>query len=428
MICLLATGVLGHNLHGQTTYTWTQTAGGAQSWNTGANWSGGSAPNPTASDTVDFSTVNIAADTTLSLDAARTAATWKFGDTSGNNIWVVNTAGQTFSGDLMITSGSLRFPTLNAWGGTGKNLAFTGNGTLTCDVDGYAGGTLSVSGVSAFITAAGNMSFASVTGSGTITYGNGPKNKTLTLNDASNYTGNLLVYGTYDGAKTIAFTSIADSPGAGNLQFGGPGSSDNNQNGKFRLFGNVGPVTFNYRRIELLEPTSQNAFRYHYLENNNASSANTWVINTPMTNRITGKDIELWLQGSNGGDNEFAGAISDGQNGKKTKLFKDGNGKWILSGPNTYTGPTTVNAGTLVLRGEQSISDTGLLNIVGSSQIEVATKERIQVLQFNGTNAVDGIWGATGYGAPNTTDRLIGNGRLYVNVPFPPKGTVIIVR
>ena len=42
------------------TYTWTQTAGGAQSWATGGNWSGSSSPSLISSDTVDFSTVNIA--------------------------------------------------------------------------------------------------------------------------------------------------------------------------------------------------------------------------------------------------------------------------------------------------------------------------------------------------------------------------------
>ena len=70
--------------------TWVQTAGGAQSWTTGANWILGSAPSPQAGDTVDFSTVNIAANTTVTLGADRTAGLWKFGDTAGAETWTVN--------------------------------------------------------------------------------------------------------------------------------------------------------------------------------------------------------------------------------------------------------------------------------------------------------------------------------------------------
>jgi hypothetical protein len=59
-------------------YTWTQTAGGAQNWTDGANWADESVPTPASGDTVDFSTVDILDDTTLTLGANRTATTWKW--------------------------------------------------------------------------------------------------------------------------------------------------------------------------------------------------------------------------------------------------------------------------------------------------------------------------------------------------------------
>ena len=264
----------------QTTYTWVQGTGGTHSWNTGANWSGGSAPNPTALDTIDFSTLDIGGDITLNLDATRTAANWVFGDTAGGDEYIFNNGGETFSGLITVMSGKLRFPTSASWGGAGKNISFEGSGTLTCGFDGYSGGQFSVStGAIAFVTADRNMGFTSLVGSGQVSYGNGSKNKVLTLGDASGFTGTLLAYCTYNGGMTLQFTSIADGPGAGAIQFGGEGSSDNNQNGKFRLYGDVGPVVFNHRKVEIREPTNRNAFRFNYLQNDNSTPANNWVIN-----------------------------------------------------------------------------------------------------------------------------------------------------
>jgi hypothetical protein len=65
--------------------TWVQTAGGAQSWTTAANWADDIVPNPASGTTMDFSTVNLAADTVLSLGANRTAGLWKFGDHTRRN-------------------------------------------------------------------------------------------------------------------------------------------------------------------------------------------------------------------------------------------------------------------------------------------------------------------------------------------------------
>ena len=80
-------------------FVWTQTAGNAQSWTTGANWAGGSVPVPAAGDIMDFSSVDILANTSLTLGADRTAQHWKFGDTAGAETWTVN------AGHSMILAG-----------------------------------------------------------------------------------------------------------------------------------------------------------------------------------------------------------------------------------------------------------------------------------------------------------------------------------
>jgi autotransporter-associated beta strand protein len=113
-------------------YIWTQTAGGAQNWTDGTNWDGGSAPTPASGDTVDFSTVDILANTTLTLGANRTATTWRFGDTDGGQTWTVtgNTLTLAGSGATIevgtATSISSVFSVSN-----GTTATATGNGALT---------------------------------------------------------------------------------------------------------------------------------------------------------------------------------------------------------------------------------------------------------------------------------------------------------
>ncbi|MCX7887125.1 MAG: autotransporter-associated beta strand repeat-containing protein [Verrucomicrobiae bacterium] len=59
----------------------------------------------------------------------------------------------------------------------------------------------------------------------------------------------------------------------------------------------------------------------------------------------------LTLSGSNADANEIQGIIANNGINTAIGLRKEGTGRWILSGQNTYTGPTIVNSGTLVVNG-----------------------------------------------------------------------------
>jgi autotransporter-associated beta strand protein len=84
------------------------------------------------------------------------------------------------------------------------------------------------------------------------------------------------------------------------------------------------------------------------------SGTNT-AVNSSQTSQTTTRTLLL-----NGpADGEWSGGIVDSVNSvTNLSLHKDGLGTWILSGADTYTGPTVISNGTLVVNGSLSASST----------------------------------------------------------------------
>ena len=74
----------------------------------------------------------------------------------------------------------------------------------------------------------------------------------------------------------------------------------------------------------------------------------------------------LTLTGTNTGANTLAAAIGNNGSGA-TSVTKSGGGVWILSAASSYTGATTVNAGTLVISGTGSINSSSGVGITGGN-------------------------------------------------------------
>ncbi|PTX96159.1 hypothetical protein DB345_10195 [Spartobacteria bacterium LR76] len=72
------------------------------------------------------------------------------------------------------------------------------------------------------------------------------------------------------------------------------------------------------------------------------------------------------LQGSSTASNSI-GAITNGS-ATTLNLIKAGNGKWVLTGTNTYNGTTTVSAGTLLIEGDSSAA-TGAVTVNSGASI-----------------------------------------------------------
>lgn len=183
-------------------------------------------------------------------------------------------------------------------------------------------------------------------------------------------------------------------------------------------------LTFNTRQFEL---AGINKFDSSLRIGNN--SAQAFTINTDLLVSGTGTRT-LQLQGTGSGVSTFAGNIG---NGSLTSLAitKAESGTWALSGTNTFTGPTTVSAGKLVVASSKCLSDTTNLTISAGAKVELneGVNEKVGFLVLGTTtNVAAATWGSTNSAAMVKTNFFLGTGLIYVNMdpPAPPSaGTVI---
>ena len=272
---------------------------------------------------------------------------------SGSGALVKNNSGtltlsaaNSFSGGITVNAGTLVASTDVFLGAAGGGLTFNGtcsfgnNGNWPID----AGRTITISnGANVTFNSSGNQIRGPVTGSGTLTVTRSNSgNASLQLNNTANtFTGAMnLDDKAGNGASNYFFNSLGDGPGAGIIRLGYGGEGAN-----FLLNSSaIAPLVLNHRQFDIGGTRSSIV----NIIGDPAKSSITFTINTDLL--FTGDGSRtLSLDGPNPGDNTIAGKIPDGPPGTVVSLEKNGIGKWILGGTNTYTGNTTVNNGTLVL-------------------------------------------------------------------------------
>ena len=250
----------------------------------------------------------------------------------------------TYSGTTTVTGGTLAFTTDAALATLtgpvalgGATLAFTGTSSLNQTVAqpillGAGGGTLSNSGanapiwfISGSISGAGPLTVAS--GTGLVVFFSGNTNSGGVALQAGSQT----VVGFDSVGPAGAPTSGAFGTGTLTLAGGGLRSTT----GAARTVGNAVLATADTTFITA-----------------GSNDDKSITFTGPTTLSGGSRTFTVDTTGTGSPAIIFSGAISDG--GNTLGLTKAGPGRMILAGVNTYTGPTVVSAGTLLVNGTQA--------------------------------------------------------------------------
>ena len=326
-----------------TSGTWTNTAGGT--WGTAGNWLSDIVAIGSDS-TADFNTLNLTADTTVTLDSARTIGNLVFGDTDTSSA-----AGWTLTGSALTLAGTTPTITVNALG----DMKTT---TISAAVVGSAGLTKAGSGT-LILTAANSYTGTTMVSEGTLQvsgqrYFNVGRTTTVAsgavfeLNDSNNTFTTLM--------PTSSVT------GAGTFRLSGNSTINQDLNGV-----NGTRLTFDMQSGGLIDLQGTSRLT------NGGWQLMNWTTNLADMNIASGATLDVWdgqdviidaLTGSgtvdklhpgnsprllkvgvDNGTGTFSGTIAN--TGGQLALVKSGTGTQTLSGANTYTGNTTVEDGTL---------------------------------------------------------------------------------
>ncbi len=369
--------------------TWSTAGGG--SWAADGNWSGGTIADG-AGNTADFSTLDIPADATVTLDRALTIGNLTFGDTTPSHNWILNAG----TGDpLTLDAGGTPALTVNnqtatiglalagakGWSKSGSGtLALSGNNSGLSGAVTVSAGTVTVGHVNALGTGAVTVSGATLSLAGNnvanaialtggtlsvssaITYAS-----PITLNAGSNTLSPSAAYAAFSGKLT----------GTGGFTVSGYAGLANAAND---FQGNVTVNAGSYLRTDAAEviPDTASLALNGYLKFQVSGATETLAglsgsgevfINSP------GSANDTLRVGAGNATSSFSGTlVSAGQPVKSLALVKIGTGTLTLSGGgSTYAGGTTISAGAILLGNAAALGagsvtlDGGTLNIAGYS-------------------------------------------------------------
>ncbi|MGC3959972.1 MAG: autotransporter-associated beta strand repeat-containing protein [Verrucomicrobiota bacterium] len=169
-----------------------------------------------------------------------------------------------------------------------------------------------------------------------------------------------------------------------------------------------------------------------------ASGSGALTLNNAGSVGLSGTGARtLTLAGADANDNTLAAALAD--NGGATAVTKNGLGKWVLTGNNTYSGATTIANGTLQVGVGGASGSLGSGNIVNNGSLVFNTTSTLTNGTVSGTGTLtkDGsgtiiLPGDNSYGGATTINAgtvQVGNGgatgKLTATAPVVNNGTFV---
>ncbi len=305
---------------------------------------------------------------------------------NGVGTWTLTNA-NTFTGATSINAGTLSINTIQSFSGGSSSLGNPAGGAITIDATGILKYTGSGNSSDRTFTLIGNGATIDMSGSGTLTLSGNLTNATNGLvltgtgtgvysgvigSGAGNLTKNGVGTWTLSGLNTYTGATAVN---AGTLK---AGIATTGANG---AFGNLSAVTMANVATAILDLSGFN---------------NT--IGSLSGGGATGGNVTLGAATfTTGGDNSttsYSGIISG-----TGAVTKSGTGAWTVSGLNTYTGATTVNAGTL----KAGIATTGANGAFGNLSAVTMANVATAILDLSGFNNTIGSLNGGGATGGNVT-------------------------
>ena len=307
--------------------------------------------------------------TTLSAGSLLIGASNNLGDGSATNTITIGTA------TLRSTANSYDL-------GVNRAITLTGNGKIQADA-----GTLTVSGTVTnganlfTLFGAGNISVSGVIGTGATPTGGLnigsttlPANVTLSGNNL--FTGNVSLPANNTQPKAVLTLTNSGALGVGPKTVSSTGANGTN-GGEIHLQNNISlasDISFNVSGFTIYNDSGSNTINGNITMASGAgatyltSTSGTLTVNGNMSATATARSLRL----RGDGNGVITGIIANGSTVDLPVLKDLGTGTWTLSGANTYTGGTTVSAGTLALGASHTIPDVSAVSI-GSATLDAAT-------------------------------------------------------
>lgn len=350
-------GVLGSvTAMGQTTSIWINAAGG--DWATAANWNPASAPD-SGNIVADFSTLSLSSDIVVAQNANISIRSLIYGDqnatphtlTLGNtgNSLTIGASGESF---IKVANGRFQVNNrlLAASGSTG--LVKLGGGTLLFGYsggwNGYGSGGLTLREGTIEYAYNGGNSFAHSQG---VLFDGGRLHYTfgaLGVNQSGTFTVNSGTLSLTGGTADYRFNGVNQLRGSGSLRVDGGG-----------VFWITAAQNLYQGTLDLQElaTTLRSTANLTNTTVHLGSGARFRPENNLIIGRLTGTGgVYPWSSSRTltVGDDGPSPFSFDGTVSGAISLVKAGTSEMTLSGTNTYTGTTTINAGKLTLNGSHS--------------------------------------------------------------------------